>query len=273
MSQFVLIAIVSVFSTASFSYAQETTGRITIPNDPDGQTRPSDAQKKNDKKKKSESKDQTVRIVVGENQKADSTIKTVVAGIEEEKAPPIIIPRAGGHPAFDQLVPLPKFSLLTDEKKASKKPFLAIPDDQLEAFLGKYRGYAGKPANHINFNGTETVILSSRELNLSPSAYPKVPAHPEGLVMVGGMETKFVKPEDLSGYISRFPGIKGLPSNYVRIGNLTVVVLPFNSGPGFIYSLPADHRISPNEQSTRWVNPGTGSSGTSDPAQLSPKGH
>jgi hypothetical protein len=148
-------------------------------------------------------------------------------------------------------------------------PYVIIPDAEFFGFMARHVGYPGKPANHINLNGVETIVFTSKEVDTTIKSYPRIIDKPANHVLMGGMETILVKQDEYKNYLSKYPGVQGMPSNYLKVGKLTVVVLPINDGFRQNVPMPNEPRISPADRATQWggsrgdTQPGGGdSSGT-----------
>ena len=141
------------------------------------------------------------------------------------------------------------------DKNTPTLPYVIIPDSEFFGFMARHVGYPGKPVNHINLNGVETIVFTSKEVDTSIKSYPGVANKPSNHVMMGGMETVLVKQEEFKSYLSKYPVAPGLPSNYLKIGGLTVVVLPINDGFRQNVPMPSEPRISPADRSTKWITP------------------
>ena len=81
-----------------------------------------------------------------------------------------------------RLIPFSRYSEQVSKKSGFGEqptlPYVIIPDSELFGFMARHAGYPGKPVNHVNLNGVETIVFTSKEVDTTIRSYPRVAEKP-----------------------------------------------------------------------------------------------
>ncbi len=110
--------------------------------------------------------------------------------------------------------------------------YVIVPNESYAAELKRYPGFVGKPANHIQIRGQETVVLKTSEVKLKTKKgqsfllYPGFVNKPANHISIDGIHTILVPRSNYLDFMKRQVGVADLPGNYVQIDRRTVQVIP-----------------------------------------------